>query len=88
MLRLSEPLTKEQQIHEWGLVSVLKQIHDDLDQAVADAYGWPATLTDEEILERLVGLRSCWRRSLRWGRRGSFPMGGMLGCEDVPTARQ
>jgi len=39
-------------------VSVLKQIHDDLDAAVFDAYGWPATLTDEEILERLVALNA------------------------------
>jgi SAM-dependent methyltransferase len=47
---------KEKTIHEQGLVSVLRQIHDDLDAAVFDAYGWPATLTDEEILERLVAL--------------------------------
>jgi hypothetical protein len=47
---------KERVIHEQGLISVLKQIHDDLDAAVFDAYGWPATLTDEEILERLVAL--------------------------------
>jgi hypothetical protein len=47
---------KEQEIHEQGLVSVLKQIHDDLDAAVADAYGWPADLSDEEILARLVAL--------------------------------
>jgi len=47
---------KEQLIHEQGLVSVLKQIHDDLDAAVFAAYGWPGTLTDEEILERLVAL--------------------------------
>ena len=47
---------KEQLIHEQGLVSVLKQIHDDLDAAVFAAYGWPETLTDEEILERLVAL--------------------------------
>ena len=33
-----------------------EQIHDDLDAAVFDAYGWPQTLTDEEILERLVAL--------------------------------
>jgi len=33
-----------------------KQIHDDLDAAVFEAYGWPQTLTDEEILERLVAL--------------------------------
>ncbi len=38
-LRSGEPLTaKEQVIHEQGLVSVLKQIHDDLDAAVFDAY--------------------------------------------------
>lgn len=58
-LRSGEPLTaKEKTIHEQGLVSVLKQIHDDLDAAVFDAYGWPVTLTDEEILERLVTLNA------------------------------
>ncbi len=31
---------KEKEIHEHGLVSVLKQIHDDLDAAVFHAYGW------------------------------------------------
>ena len=48
----------EKVIHEQRLVSVLKQIHDDLDAAVFEAYGWPATLTDEEILERLVALNA------------------------------
>lgn len=58
-LRSGEPLTdKEKKIHEQGLVSVLKQIHDDLDAAVFAAYGWPVTLTDEEILERLVALNA------------------------------
>ncbi len=58
-LRSGEPLNdKETTIHEQGLVSVLKQIHDDLDAAVFDAYGWPVTLTDEEILERLVALNA------------------------------
>ena len=56
-LRSGEALTaKEKIIHEQGLVSVLKQIHDDLDAAVFDAYGWPHDLTDEQILERLVAL--------------------------------
>ena len=49
---------KEKTIHEQGLVSVLKQIHDDLDAAVFDAYGWPRDLTDEQILERLVALNA------------------------------
>ncbi len=32
--------TKERTIHEQGLVSVLRQIHDELDEAVLNAYGW------------------------------------------------
>lgn len=42
---------------------MLKQIHDDLDAAVFDAYGWPKDLTDEQILERLVALPP-WPASL------------------------
>ena len=58
-LRSGEPLKeKEQTTHEQGLVSVLQQIHDDLDAAVFDAYGWPTSLPDEEILERLVALNA------------------------------
>jgi hypothetical protein len=49
---------KEKTIHEQGLVSVLKHLHDELDAAVAEAYGWPANLPDEEILERLVALNA------------------------------
>ncbi len=41
-LRAGAPLDdKDKAIHESGLVSVLKQIHDDLDDAVLEAYGWP-----------------------------------------------
>jgi hypothetical protein len=40
-LRSGEPLSvKERSIHEQGLVSVLRQLHDELDLAVLDAYGW------------------------------------------------
>jgi len=56
-LRAGEALTpKERTIHDQGLVGVLKQLHDDLDAAVFSAYGWPTTLTDQEILERLTAL--------------------------------
>ena len=34
----------------------LSNLHDSLDAAVAGAYGWPADLTDAEILERLLAL--------------------------------
>jgi len=68
-LRSGEPLSdKERQIHDDGLVSVLKQIHDDLDEAVFHAYGWDDLWTrsqapdldretwENELLERLVAL--------------------------------
>jgi hypothetical protein len=56
-LRAGEALSEsEKDIYEAGLVGVLRRIHDDLDSAVAEAYGWPADLGDEDILERLVAL--------------------------------
>jgi hypothetical protein len=58
-LRSNEALNaKDKQIHDAGLVSVFRQLHDDLDAAVFAAYGWPPTLTDAEILERLVALNA------------------------------
>ncbi|MFT4277329.1 MAG: class I SAM-dependent DNA methyltransferase [Rhodopseudomonas sp.] len=46
----------EQRIFDDGLVLILKELHDRLDVAVAEAYGWPADLSDDEILARLVAL--------------------------------
>jgi SAM-dependent methyltransferase len=57
--RTGTPLTdKERATHERGLIAVLRQLHDELDAAVADGYGWPADLPDEEILVRLVALNA------------------------------
>ncbi len=73
-LRSGEALAEaDKATHEAGLVSTLKKLHDDLDRAVAEAYGWPATLSDEDILVRLVALNheraSEERRGLiRWLR--------------------
>ncbi|MCH9049771.1 MAG: class I SAM-dependent DNA methyltransferase [Proteobacteria bacterium] len=56
-VRSGEALTDaDRDVYEAGFVGVLKQIHDDLDAAIAEAYGWPADLSDEEVLERLVAL--------------------------------
>jgi hypothetical protein len=56
-LRAGEELdAKERQIHEWAATTVLKDLHDELDAAVFDTYGWPADLSDEDILVRLVAL--------------------------------
>jgi hypothetical protein len=74
-LRSGDELTaKERTIHEQGLVAVLKSLHDDLDAAVLEAYGWadlqaaladhrPAAAEDraaavETLLERLVALNA------------------------------
>jgi len=52
-----EPLTpKERTIHELAACGVLRDIHDELDALVAEAYGWPWPIPDAEILERLVAL--------------------------------
>ena len=56
-LRSGEMLNaKDKIIHEHGLVSILLQLHQELDAAVATAYGWPSNLTEEVILEKLVAL--------------------------------
>jgi len=58
-LRADTPLDAGEQVtHEQGLVSVLRQLHDDLDAAVAGAYGLAVTATDEEILTHLCALNS------------------------------
>ncbi len=56
-LRSGEALTpKERAIHEIAACGVLRDMHDELDALVAEAYGWPWPMEKEEILERLVAL--------------------------------
>jgi len=47
---------KERGIYDRGLVGVLKEIHDEIDEATFGAYEWSRDLAEEEILERLVAL--------------------------------
>lgn len=47
---------KDRDVATRGCVSLIRQYHDTIDAAVAEAYGWPADLSDEAILERLVAL--------------------------------
>jgi hypothetical protein len=57
VLRANATLTaKQRAIHDQGLITVLRQLHDELDAAVAAAYGWDASLADAAILDRLVAL--------------------------------
>ena len=46
----------ERDMHDRGLVTLIRQHHDAIDALVSEAYGWPADLSDEEILTRLVAL--------------------------------
>jgi hypothetical protein len=46
----------ERRVFDDGQVLVLKELHDRLDAAVAAAYGWPADISDDELLTRLVAL--------------------------------
>lgn len=47
---------KDRDMAERGCVSLIRQYHDTIDALVAQAYGWPADLSGEETLERLVAL--------------------------------
>lgn len=42
----------ERDIHDAGQVTILRTLHDRLDAAVADAYGWPRDLTDAAMKAR------------------------------------
>ena len=61
-LREGRPLTPQEcDIHDRGLVTLIRQHHDAIDEGVADAYGWgdehrAGTLNEETILTRLVAL--------------------------------
>lgn len=47
---------KDRETYDQGLIGILRDLHDQIDRSVAEAYGWPADLTDDEILHRLVDL--------------------------------
>lgn len=56
-LRARDPIEgKDREVYDQGLIGILKDIHDFIDAAVAAAYGWPADLTEDDILHRLVAL--------------------------------
>ena len=58
-IRASAALTPaDEDVKQRGRVLILKELHDQIDAATAQAYGWPVDLTDEEILERLVALNA------------------------------
>ena len=73
-LRVGRELTrKERDIHDRGLVTLILQHHEKIDVAVAEAYGWPANMKDDEVITRLIELnrsRSAEEKAgnIRWLR--------------------
>jgi hypothetical protein len=56
-LRANDPIEgRDRETYEDGLVGILLQLHDEIDAETARAYGWPAGISDDEILHRLVAL--------------------------------
>ena len=89
-LRRGETLTaKDKTLHEQGLVSVLQSLHDELDAAVLQAYGWsdlgPVPWRDdaaraawlEALLARLVTLNAK-RSAEEAGTWPGSPSGGLV----------
>lgn len=90
---------KDKEIYDQGLIGLLRDIHDRIDTAVAQAYGWPADLSDDNILHHLVDLNATRaaeeaRGHVRWLRPAyQNPTGasaaatsGKLDLGDAPLA--
>ena len=64
---------KDREVYDQGLIGILRDLHAQIDAATAEAYGWPATLSDDEILQNLVTLNRTRaaeeaRGQIRWLR--------------------
>ena len=56
-LRAGQPLSPaEREVLHDGQVEVLRHLHGRLDAAVAAAYGWPADLSADAVVDRVVAL--------------------------------
>lgn len=70
-LRSGEALTKaEREVHKLAACGTLRDLHDELDRLVAEAYGWTWPEPSTVILERLVTLHD---RRVEEERAGTVP---------------
>jgi hypothetical protein len=68
-LRAGRPLTaKDQRVATLGACASLRDLHDELDAAVAAAYGWAWPESRDVILERLVALHDTRRQEEQGGQ--------------------
>lgn len=83
----AEMTPAERDAYDLGQVGVMLDLHQRIDRAVAEAYGWPADLPDAEILTRLVALnaerhREEARGTIRWLRpEFQNPTGGVAATQ-------
>ncbi|MBV9548149.1 MAG: class I SAM-dependent DNA methyltransferase [Alphaproteobacteria bacterium] len=88
-LRSGEEMDEaDRAIHGMGLISLLKDIHDQLDEAVFRAYGWPRDLSDEEILGRLLALNKERAQEERDGKVRWLRPEFQAAKEAIATVRQ
>lgn len=84
----------EQDQRHRGLIDLICELHDRIDDAVADAYGWPRDLSDEDIVARLVALNAErhaeeQRGIVRWLRpEYQIPKAGVLELKLPETGAQ
>jgi hypothetical protein len=95
-LRAGRSLSPEERdVHDRGLVSLIRRHHESIDQYVADAYKWPADMSSEELLGRLVTLNKERvieeeRGLVRWLRpefqaAGEAPVAQALELEEIAS---
>jgi hypothetical protein len=48
----------DRSFYEAGLIGILRELHEELDSAVLQAYGWATDLTAEQVLEHVVALNT------------------------------
>jgi hypothetical protein len=93
-LRSGETLdAQDEAIKTNGLVLILKELHEKLDALVAEAYGWPHDLADEEMLARLVALNAERvaeekRGLIRWLRPDYQRAKAGIAAEPLPAAAE
>ena len=94
-VRKSEPLDlDEQDQRQRGLIDLICELHDRIDDEVADAYGWPRDLSDEQIVARLVELNAQrhaeeQRGIVRWLRpEYQIPKAGVIELHGAKAATQ
>ncbi len=59
---------KEREVHDLAACGVLLDLHEELDELVAHAYGWPWPLSRDDILVRVVSLHESRAHEERSGK--------------------